>query len=182
MYATSIRNRSTSSRKPATDKQIGFLRSLLNSKEHKYTPETLDLDILSKGQASQIIDLLVKAPRAKREPRKATVKADAPVMPEPGFYKVGDDIFKVQPARHGDRCYAKRLAVTVENGTFANVSWEYDRGAMYRIARNGRELSLEEAKGFGRTHGFCCACARLLTDSASVEAGIGPVCAKKWEV
>lgn len=39
---------------------------------------------------------------------------------------------------------------------------------------------LEAAKKYGRESGRCCSCGRDLTDPASIEAGIGPVCAQKF--
>jgi hypothetical protein len=39
---------------------------------------------------------------------------------------------------------------------------------------------LGEAKAFGLQAGSCCICSRELTDPASVEAGIGPICAAKF--
>lgn len=36
------------------------------------------------------------------------------------------------------------------------------------------------ARRYGKETGICCCCGKELTDPASVEAGIGPVCATKW--
>ena len=46
-----------------------------------------------------------------------------------------------------------------------------------------RELEanpLEAAKKYGKLSGRCCSCGRDLTDPASIEAGIGPICAGKF--
>ena len=42
-----------------------------------------------------------------------------------------------------------------------------------------RPLSFDEMVEIGRKTGLCCICGRSLDDEKSVEAGIGPVCAKK---
>jgi hypothetical protein len=42
-----------------------------------------------------------------------------------------------------------------------------------------RILSFDEMVEIGRKTGLCCICGRSLDDEKSVEAGIGPVCAKK---
>lgn len=42
-----------------------------------------------------------------------------------------------------------------------------------------RVLSFDEMVEIGRKTGLCCICGRSLDDEKSVEAGIGPVCAKK---
>jgi hypothetical protein len=36
------------------------------------------------------------------------------------------------------------------------------------------------ARLYGKRTGICCCCGRELTDPASIEAGIGPVCATRW--
>jgi hypothetical protein len=42
-----------------------------------------------------------------------------------------------------------------------------------------RLLSFDEMVEIGRKTGLCCICGRSLDDEKSIEAGIGPVCAKK---
>ena len=42
-----------------------------------------------------------------------------------------------------------------------------------------RLLSFDEMVEIGRKTGLCCICGRSLDDAKSIEAGIGPVCAKK---
>jgi hypothetical protein len=42
-----------------------------------------------------------------------------------------------------------------------------------------RILSFDEMVQIGRKTGLCCICGRSLDDEKSIEAGIGPVCAKK---
>jgi hypothetical protein len=37
-----------------------------------------------------------------------------------------------------------------------------------------------EAIRFGQRTGTCSCCGRELTKHASIEAGIGPICAQKW--
>jgi len=39
---------------------------------------------------------------------------------------------------------------------------------------------LEAAKRYGKLSGRCCSCGRDLTDPASIEMGIGPICATKF--
>lgn len=49
-------------------------------------------------------------------------------------------------------------------------------GALLTIAKN----PVEAAKAYGKLTGSCSCCGRELTDPASIEAGIGPVCVTKW--
>ena len=39
---------------------------------------------------------------------------------------------------------------------------------------------VEAVKEIGRSLGRCCVCSRTLTDESSIEAGIGPVCAQRF--
>jgi hypothetical protein len=41
-------------------------------------------------------------------------------------------------------------------------------------------MTLDQAKAFGALYGACCNCGKTLTDERSIEAGIGPVCARKF--
>ena len=92
-----------------------------------------------------------------------------------GWYKAGEDIFKVQVAVHGSgKLYAKRLMVTGHG----EATWEYAPGMVYRLTDADR-LSIEDAAKFGTLYGVCAVCGRTLTDEESIEAGIGPVCIKR---
>lgn len=108
--------------------------------------------------------------------RAAPVAGAAPVASATeGWYKVGDDVFKVQVAHHGSgNLYAKRLVVTGPG----EASWEYAPGMVRRLTDADR-LSVEDAAAFGRLYGVCAVCGRTLTDEASIAAGIGPVCIRK---
>jgi hypothetical protein len=90
---------------------------------------------------------------------------------EDTLYKVGDDIYKTTRSRGSGFLYAKLLD---KYGT-----WQYTPGAMRNITPENR-MTLEEAKQYGRTTGTCCQCGAKLTNEASIEAGIGPICAQRW--
>ena len=59
-------------------------------------------------------------------------------------------------------------------GTFV-----YRSGAM-KNAKNWTLLTLGVAEAFGKKFGVCCMCGRTLTNTDSIEAGIGPICADKF--
>lgn len=128
-------------------------------------------------------------------------QAEAPASktaPE-GMHRLGDFIYKVQVAVHGSgRLYAKRLTPTREceghpnltDETFycdgmcrpeSEIVWkfEYAPGVISRLSEDTL-MTFEEAKAFGAVYGTCCVCGRTLTDENSIEAGIGPICAKKF--
>jgi Family of unknown function (DUF6011) len=89
-----------------------------------------------------------------------------------GMYRdpVEGTIYRVQPSRSSGRLYAMRLVEGDTGGDF-----EYAPGAMARILPAWR-MTADEAAAFGRAHGWCCVCGRLLTNPVSIAAGIGPIC------
>lgn len=97
---------------------------------------------------------------------------------KPGFYKVGEDVFKVTPTRTSDRTFAHKLITGIqpERGDFG---WEYLGLGRRYVPEFADKLTLAEAKTFGHTHGYCLICGRLLTAEQSVADGIGPICAGK---
>ena len=94
---------------------------------------------------------------------------------KPGFYKVGEDVFKVTPARTSDRTFAHRLI----SADGAAPEWTYLGLGRRYVPEFADKLTLAEAKTFGHTHGYCLICGRLLTAEQSVADGIGPVCQGK---
>lgn len=49
--------------------------------------------------------------------------------------------------------------------------------AMIAKLRDVEERGIEAVKDIGRLTGICCVCGRTLTNEASIEDGIGPICA-----
>lgn len=106
--------------------------------------------------------------------------------PEPTHTPVGEGLYmttyhggaehavKVQRAVHGSgRLYAKWLVD--DTGKF-----EMAPGMYYKLhGGNTRPMTKEEASHFGHLYGMCMLCGRTLTDEASIEMGIGPICAGK---
>lgn len=100
-----------------------------------------------------------------------------PAVPlSPGMYRdpASGSVWKVQAGRDSGNLYAKVLRVLDGGAVF-----DYDAGAIRRIRPEWR-MTLEEAAEFGRATGVCCCCGRELTNPASIEAGIGPICAAKF--
>lgn len=74
-----------------------------------------------------------------------------------------------------------------ESGYLGKVSpdgvWHPVRGVEASVADELREFAahpLGAAKEYGRRTGQCCVCGRTLTNAASIEAGIGPICAEAF--
>lgn len=92
-----------------------------------------------------------------------------------GYYHHDGKIIVVVKNKRGDRTYAKVLTASPAG----RWSWEYAPGVGASVAGLS-PVSLSDAAAWGHLHGSCLVCCRSLTDPASVERGIGPVCAKKF--
>ena len=160
----------TSHYRPASDKQIAFIKKLLAEKNLAMIPElalaiqdSLESDRpLPVQSASAAIDALIALPKlpATHEDGNAV---------DAGYYFVEGLIYKVQASQSGN-LYAK---------VFSESGYNYAPGAM-RLIPTATRLTLEQAAEAGVKTGRCVVCARLLTDPESVEAGIGPVCAARF--
>jgi len=138
------------------------------------------MGFLPQTTASTLINYL------KEAPRKSVQKDNGEIE---GMHKVGVDIYKVQRAVHGSgNLYAKKLdTVCVEQpdydtntgGIYKGV-FNYAPGAI-RLLSQETLMTLAEAKEYGALYGVCCQCGATLTDENSIEAGIGPVCGKKFQ-
>lgn len=154
----------------ASEKQLGFLRSLMAQKG--YTVREDSLAKLGPRDASELIDMLQQRPDA---PKAETAPAKSDEL-EDGMYRLDGTIYKVQHAVHGSgRQYAKEL---VGGDNSAEWSFEYAAGAIRKL-RPEHRMTLEEAKEFGALYGTCCVCGRTLTRESSIAEGIGPVCSGK---
>lgn len=146
----------------ATPRQISYLTSLAS--ERDYDLSRFDLSTLTVREASETIERLLARPRVTG----VTLVAELEI----GMYRVANgDIYRVQRSRESGRLYAKKL-------DWANNSFIYEAGALRVLTANDR-MTLDEAKAWGVETGICCVCSAFLTDPKSVEAGIGPVCARR---
>lgn len=89
-----------------------------------------------------------------------------------GWYEYNGVVYKVKKAVHGS---GRLYAVGLNDG-----EWEYAPGVANRL-REEHRLSMERAQELGRLYGWCVICGKTLTDEKSIEAGIGPVCIKRFE-
>lgn len=138
---------------------------------------------LSPGQAKGVwncvrADALRQRTQAPKLPGKVhNVKP----IDQDGFYYLERDgevtIYKVQVAHHGSgNLYAKRLALPDVEAGETKGEWVYEgRKPLYEPLE---KLTLEKARELGHLYGVCMKCGATLTDERSIEAGIGPVCAK----
>lgn len=149
--------------KPASDKQVAFLTTLVSERVYEGATEFASL---SSAEASALIGQLLQAPR------KSSTSTSYERITEEGVYQNAEgDIFRVQRSRESGNLYAKRLDI-FEGG------FVYEAGLLRKITPSDR-LGVEQAKALGVQYGFCVVCGILLTDPKSVEQGIGPVCIKR---
>lgn len=115
---------------------------------------------------------------------RALLAETAPKTPKTeltdGMYRTADGkIYKVQWNREKTNLYGKILETTKDEDGTVYANFEYAPGITYRLTPDDK-MTLEEAKEYGALYGTCCVCARTLTNEASIEAGIGPVCATRF--
>jgi hypothetical protein len=155
--------------KTISPKQSAYIASLL---ELRTVPRILTLqfteDMTSKA-ASDLIDELTKCPWKNAKPQ---VKKGEPVGE--GFYCITEGLcdlvyYKVQTSKTSGKRYAK---------TWNGKGWDFAPGGIYKLT-DADKLTKEQAVKFGKKTGNCCICSKVLTVKASIEAGIGPICADK---
>lgn len=155
----------------ATEKQVAFIEKLAEQKENGWThikdqmKSSQSLTEISKSEASHIISVLL------HEPNKGAAAVAELVA---GIYLVDGKVVKVQKSKTSGKPYAMELIVSGKSGSFI-----YRPGLIYKVQPEDK-MSLASAVEFGMVYGVCCNCGRTLTNKDSVEAGIGPICAKKF--
>lgn len=163
--------------KPATEKQIAFIQRL--QQERGQALDATALPLTSKT-ASLLIEHLMALPKVAPAAHPQAVAQAAKAEPlTDGMYLKDEVIYKIQKAVHGSgHLYAKRLVPG--EGYGSKATFVYAPGAMKALTLADR-MTLEQAKAFGALYGTCCVCGRTLTNEDSIEAGIGPVCGKRFD-
>lgn len=166
----------TTAVKPASEKQIDYAKSLLAGRVHSVTeiPE-------SSGEVSKLIDWL------KRQPTKPALVVPAAEQLTAGIYLAPNgDIIKVKLNKAKTNVYAQ-VMVAASGGARINLHDEivpkfdfvYVAGLIRHITP-AMKLTLEDAKAFYTKTGRCLNCKKELKVAASIEKGLGPVCAKMF--
>jgi len=201
---------------PATDKQVQFLNDLA-AKRVVPTHVLADVSaaeqgILSKGDASNLIDLLKSFPFARRTASPAaTTPATTPSVPvrdiPSGIYTIADGSghTTLKVTKNAAWCDGKTVVaylcgsdneVNYKGFAFITESgvkvWKKfaDNGRLVAAAQflatgsldEAREAFLNLAEAYALRSGNCLACGRTLTVPASVNRGLGPVCAENLGV
>jgi len=147
---------------PATESQVSFLNSLIDSKQvedkWKQVAKARIEKGLTKGEASVMVEWFRSQPAA-------AFKALAN-----GVYSCTDGVYIVKTSKNSGRQYAMKW-----NGSNAYV---YEVGHIRTVRASGTPLPVEQAAALGINTGFCIICGARLTDEKSLARGIGPVCEK----
>lgn len=97
---------------------------------------------------------------------------------EPGMYRRNGDVFQVIWNKAETHLYAQRYVPTYVGGKLHKFEFAYDKGAIFTLDAADR-MTAAEVGELGKSTGWCWVCHHRLTVQKSIEAGIGPVCAKK---
>jgi hypothetical protein len=108
----------------------------------------------------------------------AVAVLDRTPVTEPGMYRRSGDVFQVIWNKAKTHLYAQRYVPTFVAGQLHKFEFVYDKGAIFTLDAVDR-MTVTEVGQLGRDTGWCWVCHRKLTVQKSIEAGIGPVCAKK---
>jgi hypothetical protein len=182
----------TTTHRPATEKQVAFVRTLIGqvcSAEIALDPENgpeaalaleqgieeaIELNEFALTDASATIERL-KARLSYLRAKGACAAAKAPKSPlvDVGFYYADGTVYRVVPNQAKTSRYAKRL-------NFATGQWNYAAGVIGRLTA-ADALTTEQAAALGHQYDRCVCCGAELSDPDSVARGIGPVCAKRLQ-
>ena len=128
--------------------------------------------------SESVSDYLDRTPvRQRQQPSAARSTASSHNVTVPGvaspvagkFYMVGNVPLLVVKSRNGN-LYAQTRT--------PQGRWEYQKGAIFALRSHGRLATVDDIAQYGLASGKCFVCGKKLSKPASVNAGIGPHCAK----
>lgn len=144
--------------KPASRAQLTYLIGLVDQRQLVLDlPETLTMD-----QARELIGYALTQPKP------------APPHLAPGFYRDGDDVYRVRHNKDRTGTYAARLMVNAQ-AAYVTAIWEYAPGWAGRLTPEDA-LTVSEAARLGHHHGVCVVCRKRFTDPFSARAGLDAQC------
>lgn len=149
---------------PASEKQIHWVTKMIDEKMvsdefHAEVTEALANGMTSK-EAGRYLDILFD--------RNLPNRPVAGAVTEPGFYRLGEDVYRVVLGRQSGNLYAKKV-------TAHGFDFEAGKGKM-RVLKSDAKMTPEEVRLYGVTTGTCAECSTPLSDPVSVHVGIGPTC------
>lgn len=173
-----------------TANQVNYINILVERRAEMYDHVGMGEEAKAVRETATTIDVwnlertAIDALKEGNERIRARLAEIAPKTPKveltDGMYRTADGkIYKLQWNREKTNLYGKILETTKDEDGTVYASFEYAPGVTRRLTLDDK-MTLEEAKEYGVLYGTCCVCARTLTNEASIEAGIGPICASKF--
>lgn len=160
--------------RPVSEAQIKFIKSLLGERDttaveaEVIAARRLAVEgLLSSSQASGFITLL------QGQPKKPSGSSDL----KAGVYTDGVAVIRVYLGQQSGKLLAK--AVDTVNG---EADYDYLGLASRYVDETFHRMTLDEVGAMGKTSGTCIICGRRLDDPESVDRGIGPICAAKYDI
>lgn len=159
--------------KPATDKQLALIRTLLVERNVTVVTEEQLLRLSVLG-AKRTIEKLLAMPKVAQAKKSFAQHPELTV----GVYMIDGYVCKVKPSQTTGRLYVSVLqdAVPGEKATFRAKGYQW---LMSKLTPE-HKITPEQAKAYGDVMNHCCCCGKLLTVDLSVERGVGPVCWDKY--
>lgn len=160
---------------PASAKQLSFIDALL-------TQKTVPVDL------QQNIDTQLAAGINRRDAspiiRALLALTDDSAVVEAGVYETpSGEIYVAKWNKAKTNLYAKRLIETgeriTETGLTVTIDFQYEPGAIFKLDES-MKMPFDKAKDLAIRYGKCFVCGKRLKAKGSVEAGIGPVCARSF--
>ena len=153
---------------PISDKQISFIDLLTKTRmgatdfiaTYVASVNKQSIHELTKDEAGNMLDTLTRLPKITRE------------VVEVGAYMHNGVIYSVRRGRQSGNTHAFSF-------NHDTKQWEYAKGVLFDLVPSER-LSLSQASEFGVLTGTCVHCGATLTQRKSVVAGMGRVCASKY--
>ena len=123
------------------------------------------------GQVSVLIDMLKVVVAGQKSSTAANAVMDKIAkQPIAGWYLVDGTKYQVKISKLSKIAY-----LLTEDGGYMGAKGHAEP-ILAKIAATGMDLAI----AYGKATGTCGICSKTLTDPKSIEAGIGPVCAKKF--
>lgn len=183
---------------PITDKQVSFLRNLLDTREvipalEAQLRKALDEGTLDRRTASARIGDLMNAPRkVVARPESPWAAVDAAVADlETSFYAIPAGYVHAQPIDlHGNdylfvrvRNMGRKRRIHRVHGSVGTPRYTaLNPVSAVAVANLIRGRHVEFAANWHAVSGNCGRCNALLTDAESRERGLGPDCAKLFKI
>lgn len=174
--------------KPASEKQVGFLRSLM---ERGHGTDELrdeialriEEDTLDSRRASDYIDVLLKTKPTKKSGMQellSRVPKSKYAIPaeelELSSIETKNDLLFVEVKEYMGTLYMRQLHGSVGDFNRSKLETQQVRDVLEIIASDPYKY----ARTFGKHHACCGSCGAELTDARSRELQLGPECRKKF--